>query len=201
MDASARAFEHNASRFLAAAERGETITVTRNGRPVARLVPYGSAEVPSYPPGPIGDIELPQIDLRGTPACDGTEADRAGTGLHATSQPPAPARFPATARESVGNPTYPAPPEPLRLPPMRTIGELRAALALGHGYRGDAGQFEAELARELHRADPTGPVGLSGIARLVEEFRGRVADNEDPAFGTAVAAAVVGIRTVRNMLR
>ncbi|RZB16047.1 hypothetical protein StrepF001_27975 [Streptomyces sp. F001] len=44
--------------------------------------------------------------------------------------------------------THLAAPEPPHLPPMRTIGELRAALVTGYCFPGDADDFEAELARE-----------------------------------------------------
>ncbi|MFE5258454.1 hypothetical protein [Streptomyces coelicoflavus] len=50
---------------------------------------------------------------------------------------------------------------------MRTIGELRAALTLDYGFAGDADDFEADLARAISHADPT---GLSNAVRLVEEF-------------------------------
>ncbi|MFH9730587.1 hypothetical protein [Streptomyces sp. NPDC017260] len=66
---------------------------------------------------------------------------------------------------------------------------------MGYGFPGDADDFEAELARELNRADPA---DLSGVVRLVEEFRGRVAARQDPAFGTAVAVAVAEIRLARR---
>ncbi len=80
MEATAREFNHNSSQILAAAERGETVTVTKNGRPVARLIPYDSDEVPLYPPGPIGDIELPQIDLGGDLTNDDIEDILKGMG-------------------------------------------------------------------------------------------------------------------------
>ncbi|MER5917781.1 hypothetical protein ABT124_47735 [Streptomyces sp. NPDC001982] len=92
--------------------------------------------------------------------------------------------------------THPATSEPRRLPPMRTIGELRAALVMGFGFPGDADDFEAELAREINHADPA---DLSGVVRLVEEFRGRVVARQDPAFDTAVATAVAEIRTARGI--
>lgn len=63
MDATAREFNQNSSRILAAAEAGETVTVTKNGRPVAIVRPFDESEVPAYPPGPMGDIELPCLDL------------------------------------------------------------------------------------------------------------------------------------------
>jgi hypothetical protein len=78
---------------------------------------------------------------------------------------------------------------------MRTIGELRAALTMGYGFADDADDFEAELAREINHADPA---DLSGVVRLVEEFRGRVIARQDPSFDSAVATAVAEIRSARE---
>ncbi|WP_338698771.1 type II toxin-antitoxin system prevent-host-death family antitoxin [Streptomyces sp. Q6] len=61
MEATARDFNQRSSQILAAAERGETITVTKNGRPVARVVPIDAAEVPPYSTEPMGDMEIPDI--------------------------------------------------------------------------------------------------------------------------------------------
>ncbi|MFE9291124.1 hypothetical protein ACF1HU_27760 [Streptomyces olivaceus] len=68
------------------------------------------------------------------------------------------------------------------LPFMRTTGELHAALTMGYGFPGDADDFEAASARRINHADPA---DLSGVVRLVEEYRGRVTALQDPAFGTA----------------
>ncbi|MFG2882431.1 hypothetical protein ACGFYV_08930 [Streptomyces sp. NPDC048297] len=81
------------------------------------------------------------------------------------------------------------------LPPVRTIGELRAALTMGYGFPGDSDEFEAELAREINHADPA---DLSGVVRLVEEFRGRIIARQDPGFDAAVATAAAEIRAVRG---
>jgi prevent-host-death family protein len=61
METTAREFNQNSSRILAAAERGERITVTKNGRAVAILSPVGSQEdVAPYPTDPMGgDDEAP----------------------------------------------------------------------------------------------------------------------------------------------
>jgi prevent-host-death family protein len=63
METTAREFNQNASRILAAAERGERITVTKNGRPVAILSPVSDGEaapVPPCPTDPMGeDDEAP----------------------------------------------------------------------------------------------------------------------------------------------
>ncbi|MDF3141209.1 MULTISPECIES: hypothetical protein [unclassified Streptomyces] len=78
---------------------------------------------------------------------------------------------------------------------MRTIGELRAALTMGYGFPGDADDFEAELAREINHADPA---DLTGIVRLVEEFRGRIIARQDPGFDTAITTAVAEINAARG---
>jgi hypothetical protein len=82
-----------------------------------------------------------------------------------------------------------------QLPPMRTIGQVRAALTMGYGFPGDADDFEAELAREINHADPA---DLSGVVRLVEEFRGRIIARQDPGFDAAVSAAVGDIEAARG---
>ncbi|MFC5953363.1 hypothetical protein ACFP51_02305 [Streptomyces pratens] len=87
---------------------------------------------------------------------------------------------------------------PPRLPPMRTMVELSAALTLGYGFPTDADDFETELAREINHADPA---DLSEVARLTEEFRGRVIARQDPDFDSAVAAAVADIRSARGTTR
>lgn len=62
METTAREFNQNASKILAAAEHGESITVTKNGRPVAILSPVREADMPvsAYPTDPMGeDDEAP----------------------------------------------------------------------------------------------------------------------------------------------
>ncbi|WP_369168937.1 hypothetical protein AB5J49_13875 [Streptomyces sp. R28] len=53
----------------------------------------------------------------------------------------------------------------------RSIAELRTALTMGYGFPGDADAFDTERAREIIHADPA---DLTGIVRLVDEFRGRI---------------------------
>ncbi|MFD5557407.1 MULTISPECIES: type II toxin-antitoxin system Phd/YefM family antitoxin [unclassified Streptomyces] len=62
MEATAREFNQKSSQILAAAARGETVTVTKNGVAVARVVPI-SDEVPPYPTDPMGTIDLPDLGL------------------------------------------------------------------------------------------------------------------------------------------
>lgn len=66
---------------------------------------------------------------------------------------------------------------------------------MGYGFPGDADDFEAELAREINHTDPA---DLTGIVRLVEEFRGRIIARQDPGFDTAVAAAFTEVRAARD---
>lgn len=47
MQTGVRELKTNLSRFLAEVQRGEVITVTDRGRPVARLIPAGGPEVSS----------------------------------------------------------------------------------------------------------------------------------------------------------
>ncbi|AXI72189.1 type II toxin-antitoxin system prevent-host-death family antitoxin [Streptomyces cavourensis] len=63
MEATAREFNQKSSQILAAAARGETITVTKNGTAVARVVPITDDDIPPYPTDPMGAIELPDLDL------------------------------------------------------------------------------------------------------------------------------------------
>ncbi|WP_210578077.1 type II toxin-antitoxin system Phd/YefM family antitoxin [Streptomyces sp. GESEQ-4] len=63
MEATARDFNQKSSQILAAAARGETVTVTKNGVAVARVVPISEDDVPPYPTDPMGEIELPALGL------------------------------------------------------------------------------------------------------------------------------------------
>ncbi|MER7989421.1 type II toxin-antitoxin system prevent-host-death family antitoxin [Streptomyces noursei] len=63
METTAREFNQKSSQILAAAARGESITVTKNGVAVARVVPINEEDVPPYPTGPMGEIPLPDLDL------------------------------------------------------------------------------------------------------------------------------------------
>ncbi|MEW1698103.1 type II toxin-antitoxin system Phd/YefM family antitoxin [Streptomyces sp. NPDC093249] len=62
METTAREFNQKSSQILAAAAAGETVTVTKNGVAVARVVPIGT-EVPPYPTDAMGEIDLPDLDL------------------------------------------------------------------------------------------------------------------------------------------
>lgn len=49
MEATSRELNQQTAQVLARVEAGETITVTRNGRPVAVLRPYGAEDPMVYP--------------------------------------------------------------------------------------------------------------------------------------------------------
>lgn len=63
MEITAREFNRRASRILAAAAHGETITITKNGAAVARVVPVADDDIPPYPTDPMGAIGLPDLGL------------------------------------------------------------------------------------------------------------------------------------------
>lgn len=49
MEATARELNQHTAQVLARAEAGETVTVTRNGRPVALIRGYGQEDTEAYP--------------------------------------------------------------------------------------------------------------------------------------------------------
>ncbi|MDW4912678.1 type II toxin-antitoxin system Phd/YefM family antitoxin [Streptomyces californicus] len=67
METTAHEFNRYPAQFLAAAARGETITVTENGAAVARLVPHDDDGVPPYPTDPMGTLSLPDLGLPDLP--------------------------------------------------------------------------------------------------------------------------------------
>ncbi len=96
MKVTAREVIQRPSHILAAAARGETITVIENGKAVARLVPLSNEDVPPDPTGhmsavPLTDLSLPDLTdeklavvLRSAPGA----GSPAPTGP--SSRPPAP---------------------------------------------------------------------------------------------------------------
>jgi prevent-host-death family protein len=49
MEATARELNQQTAQVLERVQAGETVTVTRNGRPVAVIRPYGPEDPPAYP--------------------------------------------------------------------------------------------------------------------------------------------------------
>ncbi|MFF9121869.1 type II toxin-antitoxin system Phd/YefM family antitoxin [Streptomyces sp. NPDC017179] len=78
MEATAREFNQKSSQILAAAARGETVTVTKNGVAVARVVPITADDVPPYPTDPMGELDLPDLGL---PDLDNDEIEDALRGM------------------------------------------------------------------------------------------------------------------------
>lgn len=65
MEATARELNQHTAQVLARVEAGETVTVTKSGRPVAVLRPYGPEDPPDYPfrTDPMGmDDSVPTFD-------------------------------------------------------------------------------------------------------------------------------------------
>ncbi|ANS65506.1 hypothetical protein SLINC_3282 [Streptomyces lincolnensis] len=78
------------------------------------------------------------------------------------------------------------PPVPASLP-LRTIGDIRAALRSGHCFPGDRESFEADLHHALETATEA---DLNGIATVIVDYRGRIRLYEDPTFDIAVLEGI-----------
>lgn len=81
METTVRELNQRTAQVLARAEAGETITVTRNGRPVAVIRKYSADEAPDYPfrTDPMGDDDtLPTFE---GPADFSERADEYMTGF------------------------------------------------------------------------------------------------------------------------
>lgn len=81
-------------------------------------------------------------------------------------------------------PTEAALPAPL---PLRTIGDIRAALRSGHGFPGDQESFEADLQHALETSSET---DLNAVAAVIVDYRGRIRLYQDPAFDIAVQEGI-----------
>ncbi|MFF5155531.1 DUF6247 family protein [Streptomyces sp. NPDC000348] len=67
--------------------------------------------------------------------------------------------------------------------PLRTIGDIRAALRSGHGFPGDQETFEADLQRALEASSET---DLDAVAAVIVDYRGRIRLYQDPDFDIAI---------------
>lgn len=77
---------------------------------------------------------------------------------------------------------YEEAPGPAALP-LKTIGDIRAALRSGHGFPGDRESFEADLQRALEASSET---DLNAVAAVIVDYRGRIRLYQDPDFDVAV---------------
>ncbi|MFE6623219.1 DUF6247 family protein [Streptomyces sp. NPDC057740] len=71
--------------------------------------------------------------------------------------------------------------------PLKTIGDIRAALRSGHGFPGDRESFEADLQRALEASSET---DLNAVATVIVDYRGRIRLYQDPDFDIAVQEGI-----------
>lgn len=71
--------------------------------------------------------------------------------------------------------------------PLKTIGDIRAALRSGHGFPGDREAFEADLQRALEASSET---DLKAVASVIVDYRGRIRLYHDPDFEIAVEEGI-----------
>ncbi|MER5309083.1 DUF6247 family protein [Streptomyces sp. NPDC002773] len=71
--------------------------------------------------------------------------------------------------------------------PLRTLGDIRAALRAGRGFPGDREDFELDLTRALENSTET---DLSAVAAVMVDYRGRVRLYSDPEFDLAMQEGV-----------
>ncbi|WP_369169646.1 DUF6247 family protein [Streptomyces sp. R28] len=81
---------------------------------------------------------------------------------------------------------YAETPGPAALP-LKTIGDIRAALRSGHGFPGDRESFEADLQRALEASSET---DLNAVATVIVDYRGRIRLYQDPDFDIAVQEGI-----------
>ncbi|MDO0914657.1 DUF6247 family protein [Streptomyces sp. DT2A-34] len=81
---------------------------------------------------------------------------------------------------------YEETPRPAALP-LKTIGDIRAALRSGHGFPGDRESFEADLQRALEASSET---DLNAVATVIVDYRGRIRLYQDPDFDIAVQEGI-----------
>ncbi|MGV9911635.1 hypothetical protein [Streptomyces tendae] len=71
--------------------------------------------------------------------------------------------------------------------PLRTIGDIRAALLAGHGFPGDKESFETDLQRAL---EGSSEADLTSVAAVIVDYRGRIRLYQDPDFDIAVQEGI-----------
>ncbi|WP_253195628.1 hypothetical protein [Streptomyces sp. JHA26] len=80
--------------------------------------------------------------------------------------------------------------------PLRTIGDIRAALRSGHGFPGDQETFEVDLQRALEASTET---DLKAVAAVIVDYRGRIRLYQDPDFDIALQEGIdLAMRTKRE---
>ncbi|MFB6787408.1 hypothetical protein ACFCWT_12080 [Streptomyces olivaceus] len=71
--------------------------------------------------------------------------------------------------------------------PLRTIGDVRAALLVGHGFPGDKDAFETDLERAL---EASAEAGLKAVATVIVDYRGRIRLHQDSDFDVSVQEGI-----------
>jgi hypothetical protein len=71
--------------------------------------------------------------------------------------------------------------------PLKTIGDIRAALRSGHGFPGDRETFEADL---QHALEASTERDLKAVAAVIVDYRGRIRLYQDPDFDIAVQEGI-----------
>ncbi|WP_406493243.1 hypothetical protein OHB06_20640 [Streptomyces sp. NBC_01604] len=71
--------------------------------------------------------------------------------------------------------------------PLKTIGDIRAALRSGHGFPGDRESFDADLQRALEASSETDP---NAVATVIVDYRGRIRLHQGPGFDIAVQEGI-----------
>ncbi|MEH0521938.1 hypothetical protein QBA38_23510 [Streptomyces stelliscabiei] len=71
--------------------------------------------------------------------------------------------------------------------PLRTIGDIRAALRSGRGFPGDQESFEADLQHALELSSET---DLNAVAAVIVDYRGRIRFYQDPDFDVSVQEGI-----------
>lgn len=72
------------------------------------------------------------------------------------------------------------------LPPLRTVGDLRAALRAGYGVSGDLTTFEQDLQGAL---EASSEADLTPVAAVIRDYRGRIRLTADPEHEIALQEA------------
>lgn len=72
------------------------------------------------------------------------------------------------------------------LPPLRTLGDVRATLRTGHGAPGDLATFEQDLQRAL---EASSEADLTAVAAVIRDYRGRILPAADPEHNLAMQEA------------
>lgn len=91
-------------------------------------------------------------------------------------------------------------------PPLRTLGDIRAALQHGYGFPGDPTHgilsdrelFEEDLRRALAGATEA---DFTAVGKVLSDYRGRILTRLDPGFEAAIAEGIAHARAMKEQHR